>query len=507
MNTYLIKRYCELNPALVDMIAYIKQWAKPLGLNSPSSRNKGPITFSSYALVMMSIGFLQHRGLLPNLQEGLPPLKPGILHGTFWLRLPKPLCCDTRYKEKTDWTPPETVPIHELMRDWFKFWALEFNMDEEMMSIRHGGRILRSSLLEEGPFRGVLWNIDPFIRTKNLTQNLDRHSLSRFKLDCYRYSMMPEFELGALPPVLVTASKKKKDKNAPKDADIELAFTRVTEEAEEILDDSARQPWSDDDALPAQTRALSDTPTPTSFSDDAAPAVADSPPAWARPLSDTPSPTSFSDDSAPAVAGLPPTWARPVSDTRTPSDDSAPAVADLPPAWARTLSDTPAPTSDSASTVAGLPPTWTQPLPDTPSMPSFSDDYASAVAGLPAAWTQPLSDTPSPIAFLNNSSVVASDTAGEDVEEDVRIESEESGVEEEERLDYDPAIRLDTYGRIIEPEEPQQVIPEEPEEDLVGWGLKGDPAISSDTYGRGIEAQEEPEQPPKIAVGCALQSS
>lgn len=59
LNTYLIKHYCELNPALVDMIVYIKQWAKPLGLNSPSSRKKGPITFSSYALVMMSIGFLQ----------------------------------------------------------------------------------------------------------------------------------------------------------------------------------------------------------------------------------------------------------------------------------------------------------------------------------------------------------------------------------------------------------------------------------------------------------------
>lgn len=71
LNSDLIKRYCELNPVLVPMIQYVKLWAKPLGLNSPSRNqlNK-PMTFSSYALVMMTIGFLQVGLVLPVLQCG-----------------------------------------------------------------------------------------------------------------------------------------------------------------------------------------------------------------------------------------------------------------------------------------------------------------------------------------------------------------------------------------------------------------------------------------------------
>ncbi|KAJ7472262.1 hypothetical protein B0H11DRAFT_1729327 [Mycena galericulata] len=166
LNSDLIRRYCELNPVLVDMVLYIKKWAKPLGLNAPSSRQRGPVTFSSYALVMMTIGFLQHRGLLPNLQEALPPLNAGQLKGTFWLRQPTILRCDVRYNQATGWTPPEDVPVHQLMHDWFNFWATEFDYDAEMISIRQGGRISRSTVPEPMEFRGFLWNIDPFIRTK-----------------------------------------------------------------------------------------------------------------------------------------------------------------------------------------------------------------------------------------------------------------------------------------------------------------------------------------------------
>jgi hypothetical protein len=42
------------------MLKFIKGWAKPLGLNSPTVKG-GPVTFSSYALALMTIGFLQVR--------------------------------------------------------------------------------------------------------------------------------------------------------------------------------------------------------------------------------------------------------------------------------------------------------------------------------------------------------------------------------------------------------------------------------------------------------------
>jgi len=58
-NTQLISQYCDLVPDLVrPMIMAIKQWAKSHCMNDPSGR-LGPATFSSYALVLMVIGFLQ----------------------------------------------------------------------------------------------------------------------------------------------------------------------------------------------------------------------------------------------------------------------------------------------------------------------------------------------------------------------------------------------------------------------------------------------------------------
>lgn len=44
-------------PILRPLLHIIKRWAKPLGLNSPSTAEGS--TFSSYALTLMTIGWLQ----------------------------------------------------------------------------------------------------------------------------------------------------------------------------------------------------------------------------------------------------------------------------------------------------------------------------------------------------------------------------------------------------------------------------------------------------------------
>lgn len=59
-NTRLITRYCELAPVLRPLLVALKQWAKPLGLNNPSGTGV-TTSFSSYALTLMSIAFLQVR--------------------------------------------------------------------------------------------------------------------------------------------------------------------------------------------------------------------------------------------------------------------------------------------------------------------------------------------------------------------------------------------------------------------------------------------------------------
>ena len=52
LNTSLIKRYCEHNPILPDVIYRIKQWAK----NQPWSSH-----INNYSLAVMTIGVFQVR--------------------------------------------------------------------------------------------------------------------------------------------------------------------------------------------------------------------------------------------------------------------------------------------------------------------------------------------------------------------------------------------------------------------------------------------------------------
>lgn len=58
LNSLLIRDYAERNPVLRPMIYLVKKWADRLGMNSPAV-GKGPVTFSSYALTLMIIGYLQ----------------------------------------------------------------------------------------------------------------------------------------------------------------------------------------------------------------------------------------------------------------------------------------------------------------------------------------------------------------------------------------------------------------------------------------------------------------
>lgn len=58
INSTMIKEYCDAHPFLRPLLYRIKEWAKPLSLNSPSPP-RGPVSFSSYALALMTISFLQ----------------------------------------------------------------------------------------------------------------------------------------------------------------------------------------------------------------------------------------------------------------------------------------------------------------------------------------------------------------------------------------------------------------------------------------------------------------
>jgi len=105
LNSAMIKEYCDIHPLLRPLLSRIKEWAKPLGLNNPSPP-RGPKSFSSYALSLMTISFLQKEGQLPNLQDNLPPLSKSEGKKRFiWTRKP-PQCWDVRFHSAKDWVVP-----------------------------------------------------------------------------------------------------------------------------------------------------------------------------------------------------------------------------------------------------------------------------------------------------------------------------------------------------------------------------------------------------------------
>lgn len=83
------------------MIAILKAWARSLGLNNPNMSTGLPITFNSYALALMTIGFFQWKGLVGNHQAGLKPFTSDDIprvNEAFWIRQKKGqrVRCDTR---------------------------------------------------------------------------------------------------------------------------------------------------------------------------------------------------------------------------------------------------------------------------------------------------------------------------------------------------------------------------------------------------------------------------
>ncbi|KAI0314420.1 hypothetical protein OF83DRAFT_1063840, partial [Amylostereum chailletii] len=142
INSGLIKWYCDMFPNLRPLIKTIKSWAKPLGLNEPGIRSQ-QTSFSSYALTMMTIGLLQSRGLLPNLQSGVSG-DPGA-DDVFWLRTrgsAPHLEVDIRWNKINLWDS-RPVELDELVLDWFKFYGYEYSFRLHAVSVRHGGIIVR----------------------------------------------------------------------------------------------------------------------------------------------------------------------------------------------------------------------------------------------------------------------------------------------------------------------------------------------------------------------------
>ncbi|KAI0826647.1 hypothetical protein BC628DRAFT_1320066 [Trametes gibbosa] len=101
-NTALLRQYCLRAPSLARFLRLVKVWARSVGLNSPSVRGHPP-SFSSYAITLMTIAWMQALGHLPNLQSD----QEVILKSHFWeQRLGWNRKVEFSFGACKDWTRP-----------------------------------------------------------------------------------------------------------------------------------------------------------------------------------------------------------------------------------------------------------------------------------------------------------------------------------------------------------------------------------------------------------------
>ncbi|KZT39849.1 hypothetical protein SISSUDRAFT_571020 [Sistotremastrum suecicum HHB10207 ss-3] len=178
-NTKLISAYC-VEPRLKVLIRAVKTWAKSLGLNEPSPKGAGEQTsFSSYALTLMVIVFLQVKGILPNLQSELEAFDPFAPTGVFWLNKKgeENIACDIRFRTPEHWPRPSPVNgkehVGDLLVEWFRFWGYEMSYEKSQASIRHGGFLPRAQREVQHSLHQSLHAISLSDRSGNTSQEQD----------------------------------------------------------------------------------------------------------------------------------------------------------------------------------------------------------------------------------------------------------------------------------------------------------------------------------------------
>ncbi|KAJ3847625.1 hypothetical protein EV368DRAFT_68951 [Lentinula lateritia] len=186
-NSRMIKHYCDIQPLLRPMLAFIKSWASPLGLNKPGIVD-GPPTFSSYAFALMTIAFLQ-----ATYHSYVPPPQAEYSEQVF-IHQNKP--CHTQFRRIAPgaWLPPATLTLQEALYGWFKFWGMEYQYSVSRVDIRAGyydvpppSTTLSTTLQPEDELRSrglKVRLIDPFTNA-NVTDHIPAKAIDTFRTECH----------------------------------------------------------------------------------------------------------------------------------------------------------------------------------------------------------------------------------------------------------------------------------------------------------------------------------
>ncbi|KAL8280590.1 hypothetical protein RQP46_006913 [Phenoliferia psychrophenolica] len=159
LNSRLINAYCELHPLVRPLCVFIKFWAKQRELNDPGGQ-KGPVTFSSYTLILLVIAYLQTIEYLPNLQDPFLISSTATPRSRFWTRprvstrgaaktrsIQSSTGYDVTFLEKIpaniQWTIAQDLDLAQLAKGFFRFFTTNIDPARQIVSIQHGALLDR----------------------------------------------------------------------------------------------------------------------------------------------------------------------------------------------------------------------------------------------------------------------------------------------------------------------------------------------------------------------------
>ncbi|TGZ77481.1 PAP/OAS1 substrate-binding domain-containing protein [Ascodesmis nigricans] len=205
-NTRLLRTYAACDERLVQMVLFIKWWAKRRHINSPY---RG--TLSSYGYALLIVHYLINIAqppVLPNLQLFHPP---ATQTSTELQYEHNGNVCNIWYLKDTSTLPRSAnkASIGELLRGFFEYYAFTFRWQNDVVSIRTAGGILTK--MEKnwcaarsrpgGREEGQVWEVkdrvdvqhryllaieDPFETTHNVARTCTFNGVGRIKSELKR---------------------------------------------------------------------------------------------------------------------------------------------------------------------------------------------------------------------------------------------------------------------------------------------------------------------------------
>ncbi|KAL2062293.1 hypothetical protein VTL71DRAFT_6559 [Oculimacula yallundae] len=175
-NTRMIRTYVQIDPRVRQLAMIVKHWTKQRILNDAAFG----CTLSSYTWICMIIFFLQSRN---------PPILPA-LHQRPHNKLPSQNGTETAFADDLEalvgFGSKNTETLGELLFQFFRFYGHEFDLDNAVISVRHGKQLSKVDKKWHTGFNNRLCVEEPFNVGRNLGNTADDISFRGIHIELRR---------------------------------------------------------------------------------------------------------------------------------------------------------------------------------------------------------------------------------------------------------------------------------------------------------------------------------